>query len=430
MSKGAVNQIEAARKGEITEAMRAAAEREGVAPERIVEGVAGGTVVVPKNAGHDFRGLVAIGAGLRTKTNANIGTSPDVSDLDFEPKKLEAARGAGVDAVMDLSTGGEIAAIRRAILEACDMPLGTVPIYQAAVEITAQGRAISSMTPDELFAAIEAHCREGVDFITVHCGVTRASIEALRREGRVLDVVSRGGAFLTDWILTNDAENPLYAEFDRLLEIAHRFDVTLSLGDGMRPGCLADATDRAQVVELITLGELQQRALEAGVQAMIEGPGHIPLDEVAENVRLEKALCHGAPFYVLGPIVTDVAPGYDHITSAIGGAIAAAAGADFLCYVTPAEHLRLPEVDDVREGVIAARIAAHAGDVAKGVAGAREWDDEMGRWRKARNWSKQIELALDPDRARAYHKASVSRFKDVCTMCSEFCSIRLLERRL
>jgi phosphomethylpyrimidine synthase len=424
----AMTQIESARKGEPTPAMRAAAEREGVALDRIVAGVAGGTVVIPKNSGHDFAGLVAIGAGLRTKTNANIGTSRDVCDLDFELKKLAAAKRAGVDAVMDLSTGGDLAAIRRAILKAADMPLGTVPIYQAAVELTDQGREISSMTPDELFGAIEAHCREGLDFITVHCGVTRASVEALRREGRLMDVVSRGGAFLTDWILTNDAENPLYAQFDRLLDIARRHDVTLSLGDGMRPGCLADATDRAQLTELIALGELQQRALAAGVQVMIEGPGHIPLNEVAENVRLEKELCHGAPFYVLGPIVTDVAPGYDHITSAIGGAIAAAAGADFLCYVTPAEHLRLPELDDVREGVVAARIAAHAGDVAKGLAGARDWDDAMARQRKARAWSKQIELALDPERARAFHGQSVSRFEDVCTMCSEFCSMRLLDK--
>ena len=423
-----MTQIEAARKGQTTEAIKAAAEREGVAVERLVEGVAKGTIVVPKNVGHEFRGLVGIGAGLRTKTNANIGTSPDIADVDFELKKLEAARGAGADTVMDLSTGGDLKAVRQKILEACDMPLGTVPIYDAAVALTRQDRKISSMTPDELFGAIEAHCREGVDFITVHCGVTRASVEALRREGRVIDVVSRGGAFLTDWILTNDAESPLYAEFDRLLEIAHRYDVTLSLGDGMRPGCVADATDRAQITELVTLGELQQRALEAGVQVMIEGPGHIPLHEVAENIRLEKELCHDAPFYVLGPIVTDVAPGYDHITSAIGGAIAAAAGADFLCYVTPAEHLRLPELDDVREGVIAARIAAHAGDIAKGVPHARDWDDEMSRWRKKRNWSKQIELALDPERAKEFHRASVSRFEDACTMCSEFCAIRLLDK--
>ena len=423
-----MTQIEAARKGQTTEAIKAAAEREGVPVERLVEGVANGTIVVPKNVGHDFRGLVAIGAGLRTKTNANIGTSPDIAELDFELKKLEAARSAGVDTVMDLSTGGDLKAIRQSILKACDMPLGTVPIYQAAVELTQQGRKISSMTPDELFGAIEAHCREGVDFITVHCGVTRASVEALRREGRLIDVVSRGGAFLTDWILTNDEESPLYAEFDRLLEIAHRYDVTLSLGDGMRPGCLADATDRAQITELVTLGELQQRAIEAGVQVMIEGPGHIPLNEVAENIRLEKELCHDAPFYVLGPIVTDVAPGYDHITSAIGGAMAAAAGADFLCYVSPAEHLRLPELDDVREGVIAARIAAHAGDIAKGIAHARDWDDAMARRRKERNWSKQIELALDPERAKEFHRASVSRFEDACTMCSEFCAIRLLDK--
>ena len=424
----ATTHIEAARKGQATDAMRAAAEHDHVPVEHIVAGVADGTIVVPKNTGHSFSRVIGVGKGLRTKTNANIGTSSDVCDLDFELKKLAISKKAGVDTVMDLSTGGDLRAIRKAILDACDMPLGTVPIYQAAVEVLAQGRALSSMTPDELFGAVEAQCAEGVDFITVHCGVNRAAVEVLRREGRLLDVVSRGGAILTDWILTNKAENPLYADYDRLLEIARRSDVTLSLGDGMRPGCLADATDRAQVTELITLGELQQRALDAGVQAMIEGPGHIPLDEVAENIRLQKELCHGAPFYVLGPLVTDVAPGYDHITSAIGGAIAAAAGADFLCYVTPAEHLRLPELDDVREGVIAARIAAHAGDVAKGIPGARDWDDEMSRWRKKRNWAKQIELALDPERARAFHSARVSHIEDACTMCSEFCSIRLLDK--
>jgi phosphomethylpyrimidine synthase len=424
----AMTQIEAARKGQPTDAMRAAAEHDHVPVEAIVEGVANGTIVVPKNTDHAFSRVIGVGKGLRTKTNANIGTSSDVCDLGFELQKLAICKKAGVDTVMDLSTGGDLKAIRKAILDACDMPLGTVPIYQAAVELVAQGRELSTMTPDELFGAVEAHCAEGVDFITVHCGVNRAAVEALRREGRLLDVVSRGGAILTDWILTNDAENPLYADYERLLEIARRYDVTLSLGDGMRPGCLADATDRAQVTELVTLGELQQRALEAGVQAMIEGPGHIPLHEVAENIRLEKDLCHGAPFYVLGPLVTDVAPGYDHITSAIGGAIAAAAGADFLCYVTPAEHLRLPELDDVREGVIAARIAAHAGDVAKGIPGARDWDDEMSRWRKKRNWSKQIELALDPERARDFHTTHISHIEDACTMCSEFCSIRLLDK--
>ncbi|MBN1916852.1 MAG: phosphomethylpyrimidine synthase ThiC [Verrucomicrobia bacterium] len=423
-----MTQIEAARKGQATDAMRAAAEHDHVPVEHIVAGLADGTIVVPKNTGHAFAHIIGVGRGLRTKTNANIGTSTDVCELDFELQKLAVGKKAGVDAVMDLSTGGDLKAIRKAILDACDMPLGTVPIYDAAVELATHGRQLSTMTPNELFAAVEAHCAQGVDFITVHCGVTRTAVEALRRESRLLDVVSRGGAILTDWILTNDAENPLYAEFDRLLEIARRWDITLSLGDGMRPGCLADATDRAQVTELVTLGELQQRALQAGVQAMIEGPGHIPLNEVADNVRLEKELCHGAPFYVLGPLVTDVAPGYDHITSAIGGAIAAAAGADFLCYVTPAEHLRLPELDDVHEGVIAARIAAHAGDVAKGIPGARDWDDDMARWRKKRNWAKQIELALDPERARDFHAVRVSHIEDACTMCSEFCAIRLLDK--
>ena len=331
---------------------------------------------------------------------------------------------------MDLSTGGDLRAIRRKILEECDMPLGTVPIYQAAVKATAEGRKMSSLTADEIFGLIEEQAQEGVDFITVHCGVTMESVERLKREGRLLNVVSRGGAFLIEWMYANGKQNPLYEYYDRLLEIARKHDVTLSLGDGMRPGCIADATDRAQIQELVILGELAQRALDADVQVMIEGPGHIPINEVKENIRLQKELCHGAPFYVLGPLVTDVAPGYDHITSAIGGAIAASAGADFLCYVTPAEHLRLPSLDDVKEGLIAARIAAHAADIAKKIPGAEEWDKEISIYRQKRDWGKQIELALDPDKAMEYHLSKKAVSDDVCTMCSQYCSIKIAGERL
>ncbi len=425
-----MGQIEEARKGNITPEAEAVAKAEGLSPEYIAEEVAKGTIVIPENRLHKFSKICGIGKGLLTKTNANIGTSPDLAELEFELKKLDIAKKCGVDTVMDLSTGGDLKSIRKKITEAADMPVGTVPIYQTAVEITNSGRKISDMTPDQLFKTIEEHGKEGIDFITVHCGVTLDSVERLKREGRVMDVISRGGAFLVNWMLENEKQNPLYSQYDRLLEIAARYDLTLSLGDGMRPGCLADATDRAQIQELILIGELAQRALEAGVQAMIEGPGHIPLNQIQENVKLEKELCHDAPFFVLGPIVTDIAPGYDHITAAIGGAIAASFGADFLCYVTPAEHLRLPTLEDVREGVIAARIAAHAADLAKGIKSAHQLDLEMGKRRKKRNWAGQIELAIDPEKAREYHKTSVSKFADACTMCSEYCSLRLLDKKL
>jgi phosphomethylpyrimidine synthase len=371
-----------------------------------------------------------VGRGLRTKVNANIGTSAFCSSIKVELKKLDASMRSGADAVMDLSTGGPIIKIRKEILRQSTVAIGTVPIYQAAVETVEQGKSIVQMDPDLLFRVIEQQCAEGVDFITVHCGVTRDSVERLKRQGRIMDVVSRGGAFHLEWIITNDAENPLFAQYDRLLEIAKKYDVTLSLGDGMRPGCLADATDRAQIEELITLGELRDIAHEAGVQVMIEGPGHVPINQVETNIKIQKEICKGAPFYVLGPLVTDVAPGYDHITSAIGGAIAGAAGADFLCYVTPSEHLRLPDLEDVREGVIASRIAAHAADIAKGVKGAMDWDKEMARRRKALDWKGQIELSINPDRARKLRESSLPQESDVCSMCGEFCSMKGVSKYL
>jgi phosphomethylpyrimidine synthase len=419
-----MTQILEARKGNVTPEMEAVARAEGVTVESILEGIAKGTIVISRNRLHGSITPLGIGEGLRTKINANIGTSKDRMSVLEEIEKLKAAVAAGADAVMDLSTGGPIVEIRREILRHSTVAIGTVPIYQAAVETVEQGRSVVQMDPDLLFRVIEQQAEEGVDFITVHCGVTRESVERLKRQGRIMDVVSRGGAFHLEWIIVNDAENPLYAQFERLVEIAKRFDMTLSLGDGMRPGCLADATDRAQIEELITLGELRDMAVEAGVQVMIEGPGHVPLHQVETNIRIQKELCKGAPFYVLGPLVTDVAPGYDHITSAIGGAIAGAAGADFLCYVTPSEHLRLPDLEDVREGVIASRIAAHAADIAKGVKGALDWDREMARRRKALDWKGQIELSINPDRARALRESSLPKESDVCTMCGEFCSMK------
>jgi phosphomethylpyrimidine synthase len=419
-----MTQILEARKGNITPEMEAVARTEGVGLDHVIEGVANGTIVITRNAGHTSITPLGIGKGLRTKINANIGTSKDRMSIEDEIEKLKVAVSAGTDAVMDLSTGGPIIEIRKEILKHSTVAIGTVPIYQAAVETVGEGRPIVQMDPEVLFRVIEDQAEEGVDFVTVHCGVTISSIERLKRQGRIMDVVSRGGAFHLEWIIYNEAENPLYTQYDRLVEICKKYDMTLSLGDGMRPGCLADATDRAQIEELITLGELRDIALEAGVQVMIEGPGHVPINQVETNMKIQKELCKGAPFYVLGPLVTDVAPGYDHITSAIGGAIAGAAGADFLCYVTPSEHLRLPDLEDVREGVIASRIAAHAADIAKGVKGAIDWDKEMARRRKALDWKGQIELSINPERARKLRESSMPKESDVCTMCGEFCSMK------
>jgi len=424
-----MTQLESAREGIISPQMELVAQHEGVEAEFIRQGVAGGTIVIPANINHTNLVPCGIGHGLKTKVNANIGTSSDFGNIDTELAKLRVAIDSGADTVMDLSTGGDISAIRRAIIASSPLPIGTVPIYQVGIEAIARHDAIVKMTADELFAVIEEHARDGVDFITVHCGVTQSAIARLKQQGRVADVVSRGGAFLIGWILHNERENPLYEHYDRLLDMAREFDVTLSLGDGMRPGCLADATDRAQVEELLVIGELVQRAQQAGVQTMVEGPGHLPLNQIEANVQLEKAICKGAPFYVLGPLVTDVAAGYDHITGAIGGAIAAAAGTDFLCYVTPAEHLSLPDAEDVRQGVIASRIAAHAGDIVKGVKGAQEWDMKMSKARKGLDWEEQARLSLNPELARRVHSKHASA-GSACSMCGEYCAMELVEKYL
>ncbi len=354
-----------ARKGILTKEMKKVALEEGVSSGWLREKIASGRIVIPTNRNHRRVKAVGIGEGLRIKVNTNLGTSSDHSDLEEELKKLRVSIEAGTDTVMDLSTGGEISAIRAEILKHASIPLGTVPIYQAAVQAVRKRKALAKMRVQDLFEIIEAQAEEGVDFMTVHCGVTRNTMERMKLDHRVLGVVSRGGSFLVEWMVYNGKENPLYEHYDRLLEIAKKHDVTLSLGDGLRPGCLADATDRPQVAETIILGELTERAWAEGVQVMIEGPGHVPLDQIEANILLEKRLCKGAPFYVLGPLVTDISPGYDHITCAIGGAIAGRAGADFLCYVTPSEHLKLPSVEDVKEGVIATRIAGHAADIAR-----------------------------------------------------------------
>jgi phosphomethylpyrimidine synthase len=409
--------------------MKHVAEKEGVETDFIIQGLADGVIIIPANVNHTKLIPCGIGKGLKTKVNANIGTSSDFCDLNTELRKLQTAIDFGADTVMDLSTGGDISAIRRSIVSASTVPVGTVPIYQAGIEAIEKHGAIVNMSVDEIFAVIEEHAKDGVDFMTVHCGVNQASIARLKEQGRTTDIVSRGGAFLIGWMLHNDKENPLYQYYDRLLDLALEYDFTLSLGDGLRPGCLADATDRAQVEELITLGELVERSRGARVQAMVEGPGHLPLNQIATNVQLEKSLCCGAPFYVLGPLVTDVGAGYDHITAAIGGAIAAAAGADFLCYVTPTEHLSLPGIEDVKEGVIASRIAAHAADIVKGVKGAKEWDEQMSRARKTFDWESQAKLSMDPELSQQVH-SKIPAIGATCSMCGKYCAMSIVERYL
>ncbi len=414
-----MTQIEAARKGIVTQQMREVAEDEGLSPELIRGRVAAGEIVIPRNLHHEFR-AVGIGKGLRTKVNANIGASNFHQLLEEEIEKLYTAIRFGADSVMDLSTGTDLDQIRAELLSRSPVMLGTVPIYQVASE-----RSLMELAAGHFLEVIERQARQGVDYMTLHCGVTRETVKRLRGQQRIVGIVSRGGALLAAWIERTGGENPLYEHFDELCAILREHDVTISLGDGLRPGATADATDRGQLAELLVLGELTERARNAGVQVMIEGPGHVPLDQIEANVQLEKRVCSGAPFYVLGPLTCDVAPGYDHITGAIGGAIAAAAGTDFLCYVTPAEHLRLPDVDDVREGVIATRIAAHSGDLVKGVRGAKLWNDQMSRHRKALNWEGMYAMAMDPDKARRYKEESEAAGSNVCSMCGSLCSVNI-----
>jgi phosphomethylpyrimidine synthase len=424
-----MTQIEQARKGNVTSQIRHVAQEEHVAEEIIRQSVADGQIVIPANINHAHIVPCGIGKGLKIKINANIGTSSDYGTLESELEKLDVAVKFGADAVMDLSTGGDISAIRRTIIAASIVPIGTVPIYQAGIEQIDRREAIVDMSVDTIFDVIEQQAKDGVDFMTLHCGVTQSALARLKQQHRVTDIVSRGGAFLIGWMIHNNRENPLYENFDRLLDIAYHYDITLSLGDGMRPGSLSDATDRAQIEELITLGELVERAWQANVQVMIEGPGHIPLDQITANVQMEKSLCRGAPFYVLGPLVTDIAAGYDHITGAIGGAIAGIAGADFLCYVTPAEHLSLPDADDVKKGVIASRIAAHAADIVNNTPGARELDRKMSIARKNLDWNTQIALSLDPEKVQNVHTKYATRGR-ACSMCGDFCAMELVEKYL
>jgi phosphomethylpyrimidine synthase len=419
-----MTQLKKARSGVITPEMESIAINEQVDPSWLRDQVAIGRVAIPANKRHGGLIPCGIGEGLLIKVNANIGTSSDRAILEEELTKLRVSVEAGADTVMDLSTGGDMNAILKAILKEATVPVGTVPIYQAVVETVEEKGGLIHLTADKIFEVIERQAEYGVDFMTVHCGVTRAAIDTLKKQGRITDIVSRGGAFLTTWMLHHDRENPLYENYDRLLSIAGKYDITLSLGDGLRPGCLADATDRAQIHELMTLGHLTRWAWDQDVQVMIEGPGHVPLNEIETNIVLQKKLCQNAPFYVLGPLVTDIAAGYDHVACAIGGAIAGKAGADFLCYVTPAEHLCLPGVEDVREGVVVTKIAAHAADIARGNKIAIERDRQMSIARKNLDWETQMKMAIDPEKARAYREKNPPAEDDVCTMCGKYCAIK------
>lgn len=424
-----MTRIELAKKGIITEEVKTVAASEGIDAEQLSKDIAAGFSTIPINDNHKIT-PIGIGRNMRTKINANIGTSKDRVSIDEEMEKLQVLVKYGADAVMDLSTGGPIRELREMMLKKSPIAVGTVPIYQAAVQAAAQHGSISKMTADDLFAVIEEHGASGVDFVTVHAGLTMRAVERLKQQGRILDIVSRGGSFLLEWMVYNEQDNPLYVQYDRLLEIAKKYDMTLSLGDGMRPGCLADATDRTQLEELLTLGELRDIAVENNVQVIIEGPGHVPLNQVELNIKIQKEICKGAPFYVLGPLVTDIGMGYDHISAAIGGAIAAAAGADFLCYVTPSEHIRLPTIEDVKEGVIVSKLAAHAADIAKGIKGAMDRDIAMAKCRKALDWNGQIGLSLNPDKVREWRAEVPPTETEVCSMCGEFCAIRTVERAL
>ena len=412
-------------KGNITDEIKSVAEIEAIDVQKIIKGLSSGRIVIPKNINGKSR-PVGIGKGLKTKINANLGSSSELEKVELEVEKAKVAVKYGADTIMDLSTGPEYGKVLKAVMETVNVPIGTVPIYEAGITASNTKGAVVNMDGDDMLRAIENQAKAGVDFITVHCGITMDLINKVKNSNRIMGIVSRGGSFLAAWILKNQEENPLFKNYDYILEIAEEYDVTLSLGDGLRPGCLHDASDVSQIQELVTLGELVVRARDKGVQVMVEGPGHVPINQIKANIEIQKTICKDAPFYVLGPLVTDLAPGYDHITSAIGGAIAAASGADFLCYVTPAEHLAIPNIDDVKEGVIASKIAAEAGDIAKGVNGAWEREVEMAIARKNFDWQKQFELAFDQEKPSKCRERKHISEQDMCTMCGEFCALRLV----
>lgn len=421
-----ITQIDYARAGIVTEQMRSVAAKEGICAESVREAVAAGRIAIPANIHHaalDPEGVGSClgGVPLRTKVNVNLGISGDLADEEEEWRKVDVALELGAEAIMDLSNSGKTRAFRRALIERSPAMVGTVPMYDAIGYLE---KALIDITPDDFLEVIRAHAEDGVDFVTVHAGMNRRVIDSFKETGRLTNIVSRGGSLIFAWMEATGNENPFYEFYDDVLAILHEHDVTISLGDAMRPGSIYDASDAAQIAELIEIGKLTQRAWDAGVQVMVEGPGHMALDEIAANMKMEKRLCHGAPFYVLGPLVTDIAPGYDHITAAIGGAIAASSGADFLCYVTPAEHLRLPDAHDVREGLVATKIAAHAADIAKGVPGARDRDNRMSDARRRVSWGEMFDLALDSQRAREFYESAPPVTEGTCTMCGKMCAMK------
>lgn len=420
-------QMDAARKGIRTKELMAVAEKEQWEPEKLLPLVAEGKVAIPANKHHTCLNPNGIGSMLKTKINVNLGTSRDLNDLNLELKKVQDAVSMGAESIMDLSSFGDTRKFRRKLTEECPAIIGTVPIYDAVVYYH---KALGEITAKEWIDIVEMHAKDGVDFMTIHVGINKQTARRFKDAKRLTNIVSRGGSIIFAWMEMTGEENPFYEHYDRILEICQEHDVTLSLGDACRPGCIEDASDISQIEELVTLGELTRRAWEKDVQVIIEGPGHMPLDQIAANMKIQETICKGAPFYVLGPLVTDIAPGYDHITSAIGGAIAAAAGAAFLCYVTPAEHLRLPDGDDVKEGIISARIAAHAADIAKGIKGAKEWDRQMSDARKRLDWVTMFKLAIDPEKARRYRETSKPEKEDTCSMCGNFCAMKNMNRIL
>lgn len=420
-------QMDAARQGIVTEEMKKVAAKENIAVEELVKLIAKGQVIIPANKNHKCLDPNGIGDRLRTKINVNLGTSRDCMDLDMEMEKVNAAVELGAEAIMDLSSFGDTQRFRRKLTAECPATIGTVPIYDAVVYYH---KALKDITTQEWLDIVKMHAEDGVDFMTIHCGINKATAKRFRDNKRLMNIVSRGGSIIYAWMEMTGNENPFYEHYDEILDICREYDVTMSLGDACRPGCLEDASDISQIEELITLGELTRRAWEKDVQVMIEGPGHMPINQIQANMEIQKTICKGAPFYVLGPLVTDIAPGYDHITAAIGGAIAATYGASFLCYVTPAEHLRLPDLDDVKEGIIASRIAAHAADIAKGVPGAIDWDHKMDVARKKLDWEEMFKLAIDPDKARRYRESSKPEKEDTCSMCGNFCAVKNMNRIL
>lgn len=420
-------QMDAARQGIITEEMKRVAEKEGIRTEDLMALMAQGKAIIPCNKNHVALDPAGLGSMLKTKINVNLGTSRDLTDLSMELEKVQSAVDLGAEAIMDLSSYGDTQKFRRMLTKECPAMIGTVPIYDAVVYYH---KPLIEITTEEWLDIVRMHAEDGVDFMTIHCGINKETAVKFKRNKRLMNIVSRGGSIIFAWMEMTGKENPFFEHYDEILDICRQYDVTMSLGDACRPGCLQDATDASQIEELMTLGELTKRAWEKDVQVMIEGPGHMPINQIAANMEIQKTLCHGAPFYVLGPLVTDVAPGYDHITSAIGGAIAASNGAAFLCYVTPAEHLRLPDVADVKEGIIAARIAAHSADIAKGIPGAMDWDNAMSAARKKLDWKGMFDLAMDPEKARAYRESSQPEKEDTCSMCGNFCAVKNMNRIL